>query len=330
MIRPGNDELDQAISPPIQCPAATNCTDVNFCAADGTISTSPVNLTPEQQQFRVPLGRCRDESKGISEGVCCRDPNYTDPWPTNLLRTGAFDANVLAQAFDDGQYRPDNARNKKRGEALKSPINPINPFTASSQQTKQYTLAPFIPNANSKNNQPIKTSVSQQPTAPNPFNNQPNQQTFSPSSQFNSPLQNQPSQPKFVPQNQQPFASQPQQFTPLAQASTPQLVTIPAFPTSSPVNKTFRSNTFLPSHCFRTNCATMHENIHPLCFIFIFACTHAQTHTHPYEQTNVPMRGIHSNAFVIITISNHFISFENVGKLTIPTTTARTIAIPTR
>lgn len=80
VLRPGNDELDQAISPPAQCPAATNCTDVNFCAADGTISPSPVNLTPEQQAFRVPLGRCRDDSKGISEGVCCRDPNYTDPW----------------------------------------------------------------------------------------------------------------------------------------------------------------------------------------------------------------------------------------------------------
>lgn len=235
VLRPGNDELSQPITPPSQCPAATNCTEYQFCNADGTISTSPVNLTPEQETYRVPLSACRDESKGISQGVCCRDPNYTDPWPTNLLRTGAFDANVLAQAFDDGQYKAPSAggRNQKRGEALKSPINPINPFTASSQQTKQYTIAPFIPNAIPNNNQPIKTSVSQQPTSPNPFNNQPNQQTFSPPSQFNTPQQNNPSQPKFVPQNRQPFASQPP--TPLAQASTPQLVTSPLFPTPSPV-----------------------------------------------------------------------------------------------
>lgn len=237
VIRPPiqQDELPQQLAPS-QCPAATVCTTIEFCAADGTLQTSPVQLTEEQKAYRVPLSPCRDESKSISEGVCCRDPNYTDPWPTNLLRTGAFDANVLAQAFDDGQYRPNNGNglNKKRGEALKSPkINPINPFTASSEQTKQYTNAPFITNAIPNNNQPIKTSVSQQPTSPNPFNFQPNQQTFSPPSQFNTPLQNQPQQPpQFVPQNQQAFSSPP-----LAQASTiqEQYATTPNFPTPSPV-----------------------------------------------------------------------------------------------
>lgn len=234
---PGHDELSEPI-PPSACPAATNCTDIQFCNADGTISTSPVSLTKEQETYRVPLSPCRDESKGISRGVCCRDPNYTDPWPTNLLRTGAFDANVLAQAFDDGQYRPNgndngNGRNQ-RGEAQKSPkINPINPFTASSQQTKQYTNAPFITNAIPNNNKPIKNSVSQQPASPNPFNFQPNQQTFSPPSQFNTPQQNQPSQPQFVPQNtpQQAFSQ-----STFAQPTVNRFATTPSFPTPSPVN----------------------------------------------------------------------------------------------
>lgn len=231
VIRPpiGNDELAPVI-PPSACAAATNCTEKTFCSADGTISPTPVNLTPEQETYRVPLSPCRDESKGISQGVCCRDPNYTDPWPTNLLRTGAFDANVLAQAFDDGQYRPNGNGRSQRGEALKSPqINPINPFTASSQQTKQYTNAPFITNAiPTNNNKPIKTSVSQQPTSPNPYNFQPNQQTFSPPSQFNTPQQNQPSQPQFVPQNQQAFSQPPESFA--------QFATTSSFPTPSPVN----------------------------------------------------------------------------------------------
>lgn len=216
--------------PPSACPAATNCTDIQFCGADGTISTSPVTLTKQQETYRVPLSPCRDESKGISQGVCCRDSNYTDPWPTNLLQTGAFDAKVLAQAFDDGQYRPNgnNGRNQ-RGEKLQSPK--INPFTASSQQTKQYTNAPFITNAIPNNNKSIKTSVSQQPTSPNPFNIQTNQQTFSPPSQFNTPQQPQLKQQQTVPQNQQAF-SQP----PFAQPATvQQFFTTQSFPTSSPV-----------------------------------------------------------------------------------------------
>lgn len=241
IIRPtppqtGNDELSEPILPPTACPAATNCTDISFCNADGTISPSPVSLSPEQETYRVPLSQCRDDSKGLSQGVCCRDPNYTDPWPTDLLRTGAFDANVLAQAFDDGQYRPTGNGRNQRGEAQKSPqINPINPFTASSQQTKQYTLAPFIPNANTipNNNQPIKTSVSQPPTPPNPLKYQPNQQSFSPPSQFNTAQQINPAQPQFVPRNQPALSSQPPSSNALA--STPQFATTPSFPTPSPV-----------------------------------------------------------------------------------------------
>jgi len=113
----GNDELSEPILPSA-CPAATNCTDINFCNADGTISPSRVSLTPDQETYRVPLSECKDESKGLKKGYCCRDPNYTDPWPTNLLRTGAFDANVLAQAFDDGAYRPNGGGRNQR--AIKS------------------------------------------------------------------------------------------------------------------------------------------------------------------------------------------------------------------
>lgn len=74
VIRPPVNQQDLAEQlPPSACAAATNCTDIQFCAADGTISKSPVVLTKEQETYRVPLSPCRDESKGIQQGVCCRD-----------------------------------------------------------------------------------------------------------------------------------------------------------------------------------------------------------------------------------------------------------------
>lgn len=214
----GEDELSEPIQPqtandspvinrgeqdaapqlkPAGCAAALNCTRVEYCTANGEISPTPVELTPQQKAYRVPLSECRDEAKGIPDGVCCKDPNYTDPWPTALLRSGGFDANILAQSFDDGQYRPNNNNNGngiQRGEAQKSPQilsqNLITP--AQSQENKQYTLAPFKPNAIQNNN---KNSVPQ----PN-FQRQQQQQ---PTLQFqptNSPLpfSQQPIQPQFI------------------------------------------------------------------------------------------------------------------------------------
>lgn len=108
--------------------------------------------------------------------------DYTDPWPTSLLRTGAFDANVLAQAFDDGQYRPNgNNGQRKRGEEQKSP----NIFIPQqSQTTKSYTNAPFNPNAISSTNN--KPSVPQPSTPLNPFNKQPQAPFSSPQPFFNA------------------------------------------------------------------------------------------------------------------------------------------------
>lgn len=67
----GETELSEPL-PPVSCPAATNCTEIQFCAADGSISKTPVILSPEQETYRVPLSSCRDLSRGIT-GKCCRD-----------------------------------------------------------------------------------------------------------------------------------------------------------------------------------------------------------------------------------------------------------------
>lgn len=92
---------------PIGCPAAMNCTEEQYCAADGSISTTPIQLSESQQANRVPLTDCRDLVTGIT-GKCCRDPNYTDPWPTGRL--GQYVPNELNAVFDDGQYRPPQGR----------------------------------------------------------------------------------------------------------------------------------------------------------------------------------------------------------------------------
>lgn len=204
-INKGEDD-SPVLSPQAACPAATVCVEVSECSASGELSKTRVVLTPEQEAYRVPLSDCRQQNG--APGKCCRDPDYTDPWPARLLQTGGFDANVLAQAFDDGQYRPNNNNGNgiQRGEAQKSPQilsqNLITP--AQSLENKQYTLAPFKPNAIQTNN---KNSVPQ----PN-FQRQrqrPQSTQFQPT---NSPLSfsQQPIQPNFI---QPQFPEQFQQVT---------------------------------------------------------------------------------------------------------------------
>lgn len=89
---------------PVGCSAAMNCTRIEMCSAIGVISKTPVILTPEQQLFRVPLSEClHPQTK--EQGVCCRDPDYTDPWPVG--RTGQYVPDELNSVFDSGAYKPE-------------------------------------------------------------------------------------------------------------------------------------------------------------------------------------------------------------------------------
>lgn len=86
----GKGELDTSvfrnIPLPTACAAAMNCTDIKFCNSTGYISTTPVELTPAEEAFRVPLSDCRDPAKGLDAGKCCRDPDYVDPWPSSTFK----------------------------------------------------------------------------------------------------------------------------------------------------------------------------------------------------------------------------------------------------
>ncbi|CAG7831117.1 unnamed protein product [Allacma fusca] len=73
-----NNYADQLPYP--GCPAAMLCVPDNRCNAKGVIEESPIVLSPAELQFRVALVACSAPSTG-AVGVCCRDPNYKDPWP---------------------------------------------------------------------------------------------------------------------------------------------------------------------------------------------------------------------------------------------------------
>lgn len=64
-----------------KCSAGMVCVDENLCDQFGVISPNPVTLTPEQEEFRMPLLPCKKKEGGL--GACCRDPNYKDDWPSS-------------------------------------------------------------------------------------------------------------------------------------------------------------------------------------------------------------------------------------------------------
>lgn len=121
--------------PPVGCAAALNCTEIQFCTAEAVISKTPVILTEEQNAFRVPMTDCRDIAKGFT-GKCCRDPDYTDPWPVGQL--GQYNPNELGKAFDDGQYRAPNGARTNTNEIVGS----------SSSESKTFANNPNAINGN--------------------------------------------------------------------------------------------------------------------------------------------------------------------------------------
>jgi len=54
---------------------------------NGVMVDFVVRLNSVQEQRRVPLISCFNASRGNSVDVCCRDPNYKDPWP-DMQQTG--------------------------------------------------------------------------------------------------------------------------------------------------------------------------------------------------------------------------------------------------
>lgn len=90
--------------------------------ADGL--TTSIVLTKTVKKQNNPLKQdCRDLESGRI-GKCCRDPFYTDPWPTNQLGKwvpGVFGGN-------DGKYSPDN---RGSGSSARAQVTGRPPVTGS-------------------------------------------------------------------------------------------------------------------------------------------------------------------------------------------------------
>ncbi|XP_055541224.1 uncharacterized protein LOC129727421 isoform X2 [Wyeomyia smithii] len=152
--------------PPIGCSAAMNCTETQFCSSTGVISKTPVILTPEQELFRVPVTECRSPDRGFT-GVCCRDPDYVDPWPVGLL--GLYNPELLP--FDDGSYKPNgnNGNGNANGNgAVRAQTTRNEAFQAAqSRVTPAQTFAPIqLSSASQTQNTQVKSQYDRGVTAP--------------------------------------------------------------------------------------------------------------------------------------------------------------------
>jgi len=67
----------------VMCPSAMLCVPKPNCDFKGVITDVPLNnLSPEIEALRVPyLGCVNPQDPSDATTVCCRDPNYKDPWP---------------------------------------------------------------------------------------------------------------------------------------------------------------------------------------------------------------------------------------------------------
>ncbi|XP_060808890.1 uncharacterized protein LOC106131018 [Amyelois transitella] len=120
---------------PAGCAAALKCTPIEYCTADGVMSNTTVVLSRDQEAYRVPLTDCKDLETGRI-GKCCRDPNYSDPWPTNLI--GKWVSGVFGG--DDGKYNP----TKDRQVTGRPPIS--GGITQTASREPKPTVSPFGPN----------------------------------------------------------------------------------------------------------------------------------------------------------------------------------------
>jgi len=75
--------------PFVMCPSAMKCVPKSNCDLKGVMTDQVQNYTPQLEALRVPLIPCVNSQGGNTVDVCCRDPNYKDPWP-NMMGGGGM------------------------------------------------------------------------------------------------------------------------------------------------------------------------------------------------------------------------------------------------
>ena len=103
------------------CPSAMKCVPKTNCDLKGVMTDTAQNYRPEVEALRVPLIPCVNREAGNSVDVCCRDPNYKDPWPGGMMMMGA--GAKAGGAHSQVQGRPQRQGQKKTQGKKKRPSN---------------------------------------------------------------------------------------------------------------------------------------------------------------------------------------------------------------
>lgn len=105
---------NNGVKPYVKCPSAMECIQRRNCDFDGFITEDPLDISPDLEMLRVPLivrnhdtwitcinvfdwfyfhfQPCINRARGNQIDVCCRDPNYKDPWPNNNANSNSRDS----------------------------------------------------------------------------------------------------------------------------------------------------------------------------------------------------------------------------------------------
>ena len=113
------EQLSTTSTPFVQCPSAMKCVPRVNCDFNGVMVSYNVILSQVQEQQRVPLivryatfikldspnntifQPCFNTARGNSVDVCCRDPNYKDPWPE--MNNSGTPETILSASQQDPQ-----------------------------------------------------------------------------------------------------------------------------------------------------------------------------------------------------------------------------------
>merc|ERR1711874_822015 len=111
--------------PFVRCPSAMKCVPKVNCDFNGVMVNTRVSLSPIQEQQRVPLIPCLNSARGNNVDVCCRDPNYKDPWPEmNTKNTKKNSKNVVKKSPGQPNIAI-NQRVSRPQQPLNKPSQPL-------------------------------------------------------------------------------------------------------------------------------------------------------------------------------------------------------------
>jgi hypothetical protein len=107
-----NNNQNAAQKPYVSCPAAMKCVLRVNCDFNGVMTDQVLdNLTPELEMLRVPLIPCINRERNNNVDVCCRDPNYQDPWPNMNGNGGMKNMNNGGGGNGNNQFQNGNNNN---------------------------------------------------------------------------------------------------------------------------------------------------------------------------------------------------------------------------